>query len=123
MNVQQMVGWIEEGSLNQLESAWMQAIEGRRPIDTIECERVLKALVAAGQAETADTLGWALLTERVETLPRRQANELLFAVASGVPDGKECRSSATEYFQEHYADHPHFPVIMEAAGLQGSQSA
>ena len=85
-------------------------------------ERVLKALVTSGQADTADTFGWVVLTEKLEGLPPAKAKELLLAVSSGLPGSDDVREQIAGHFRTHYADHPHFQEILDASGLMGDQS-
>lgn len=120
MNAQEMKELIAEGKFSQLESAWMQATEESRPL--AEMIGVLEALVTAGKGDQAETLGWALLAQRVEQLPPLEALPIARAIVAAVPDSDELRSLAGELYSRSYTEHPELASILQASGLTEGQS-
>ncbi len=94
MDVEQTKSWIEAGRLDEVESAWMEALEREEAPE--EMAGVLEALVEADQLDAAETLGWALLEQRCEDRDVDEAAATARAVVSAVPVSDELRGQAGE---------------------------
>jgi transcription elongation GreA/GreB family factor len=121
MNSEQMKYLIENGKLDQLESAWMQAIEENCPL--AEMASVLELLVVKLQLNMAEVLGWTLVAQRLEALPPPEALAVAKAVVLAVPDSDELRTEAANLYRKVFAGHPHLEALLTASGLLGGQSA
>jgi transcription elongation factor GreA len=120
MNVEQIKEWIAAGECEAVESAWMDAIEGPHTPEAVG--EVLTALVEAGQAETAETLGWALLADQADRRPAEEVLELARAALLAVPDGGEIRSQTIELYRQVHGAHEHLDDLFQASGIGGGQA-
>ncbi|MGC9453738.1 MAG: GreA/GreB family elongation factor [Phycisphaerae bacterium] len=120
MNIEDLKALTEAGDADALETAWMEAVEEGTPGEQLA--PVLEKLVEAGELNTAETLGWALLAERAEKLSDERALEEAEAVVTAVPESDELRAQAGEVFRRAHGQHRHFEPIFEAAGLLSGQS-
>ena len=115
-----MLQMIAAGQIEELEAAWMMAVE--EGLAGQELAGVLEALVMAGQLDTAETLGWALLEERGAQFQGPEQLALAQTVVSAVPISDELRSQAGQFYRRQYGDHPHFDALLRASGLISGQS-
>jgi len=120
MNLEQINDWIAEGEFDEIESAWMAAAEAEGVFPPEDAAKVLEALVAADQADRAETLGWALLEERAERLAQAERLELAKAMAQAVPLSAELRQQACDLYRELSGPHPHFDALMRASELMNA---
>jgi transcription elongation GreA/GreB family factor len=120
MNVEQVKNWIGAGAYPPAEAAWMKAVE-EGGVQPDEAGDVLAAFVAAGRAETAETLGWALL-EQAETLEPQTALELAKVALLAVPDSRELRRQTAELYKKACAGRENFEAFFAASGLDADQS-
>ena len=67
MNVEQLKEIAASGNIQALEGAWLEAMTENAPAS--EMAAVLEALVAAERLDSAETLGWMLLAEKIEKAP------------------------------------------------------
>lgn len=120
MDIEQTKSWIDAGRLDEVESAWMEALErGEAPE---EMAGVLDALVEADQLDAAETLGWALLEQRCEDRDVDEAAATARAVVSAVPVSDELRAQAGEVYRRIHGGHEHFDTMLQASGLLSGQS-
>ncbi len=120
MEPDDMKSLVEAGDLDALETAWMEAVEEGRSAE--ELAGVLEKLVAAGELNTAETLGWALLAERGEKLSAERMLPEAEAVVTAVAESDELRAQAGEILRAVHGDHEHFEPVFQAAGLLSGQS-
>ena len=120
MNAEEMKQLVATAQWGQLETAWGAAIEGDCPLSGLA--EVLEAVAAAGKSETADVLGWMLLTDRCDRAPAAEAIDAARAALSVSPDNAELREMAVELYRKAFPEHPHLEVILKASGLAGGQS-
>lgn len=122
MNVERMNELIAAGEIDAVESAWMQAVEQNAPIEVLA--KVLAALVDAEHLDAAETMGWALLAERIEEHPGDPLAVLgvARAVVSAVPISDELRGQAAELYRQAHGRHERFEVLLKASGLLTGQS-
>jgi transcription elongation GreA/GreB family factor len=122
MNAKQWPAWVGSGRHNAVADEWMQAIEDGRDLPAEPCRKALEAMVAAGQGDTAETLGWATLSEGVPADKPARACALARAVVSALPDNAELRTAAERIYRQAHGEHEHFDALMAEAGLTGNQS-
>ncbi|NQU74745.1 MAG: GreA/GreB family elongation factor [Planctomycetes bacterium] len=120
MNIEAMMSMVEAGQMEQLEAAWIQAVDEHLAPASL-CE-VLTALVTADQLDTAETLGWELLAERAEQLAGEPLLSLAKSVVCCVPASDQLRSQAGHVYRGVFADNPDFDALLEASGLLSGQS-
>ncbi len=120
MSVKELLQSIEEGRMDTVESAWVQAVEADVPIE--ELATVLAALVKAEHLDTAETLGWEVLAERSEQLEGAALVKVARAVVTAVAISDQLRNQAMEIYRAHYADDEMFETFLSAAGLLSGQS-
>jgi transcription elongation factor GreA len=70
----------------------------------------------------ADTLGWTLLEDRIESLPPEKALEVAQAILPALSGDDEIRSASADLYRKVHGEKEHFETIMDAAGLEGNQS-
>jgi transcription elongation GreA/GreB family factor len=104
---------------DKLESAWLELIDSDVSLDGVG--EVLEAVVAADQAELAETLASTMLEVRMES-GAADVLDVARAVALAVPSSEELRSKAAELYRQAHGDHAHFDRLLAAAGLTGKQS-
>ncbi len=126
MNVEQMNEWIAAGLLDEIETAWLEAMETADGTDigaeAGESAEVLKSLVEAGHADAAETLAWTYLADRIDRFEPADALQVARAVVSAVPASDELRSQAAQLYRAIYDDSEHLDAILRASGLPGGQS-
>ena len=120
MNVKEIKQWIADGAANAVENAWMAGVDDQAP--PAETREVLECLVQAGQLEMAHTLGWLLLSETAERHGHDQALAVARQVLTAVPGNNEIRMMLAELYGQVYAQAENFDSILEASGLQDTQS-
>jgi transcription elongation GreA/GreB family factor len=120
MKLEQMLEMVSLSQVQELEAAWIVAIEEGMAQEDLG--RVLEALVAAGQLNSAETLGWALLEDRGSSLAGEKLLSLAQAVVTAVQVSDELRSQAAQLYRKHYSQHPHFDALLRASGLISGQS-
>ena len=120
MSESRMLELVECGQMEELEAAWIQAVEGGAAV--AELSGVLTALVAAGQLNMAETLGWELLAERTEQPAGEDALDVARAVVSSVPESDQLRGQAGQAYRDSFGSHIHFDGILGASGLLSGQS-
>lgn len=120
MTLENMLAMVAAGQIQELEAAWILAVEEGMPQEDLG--RVLEALVVAGHLDAAETLGWALLEDRGSQLKGRHLLSLAQAVVAAVQVSDQLRSQAAELYRQHYPDHPHLDALLRASGLVSGQS-
>jgi len=120
MNAQEMRELIETAQWDELESAWMDAIEAGTPAEDLAA--VLEALAAADKLDLAETLGWMLLEDRAERHGPAEALEVAKAVVSAVAISDELRTRAAELYRQAHPGHEHLDDLLAASGLTSGQS-
>ena len=120
MNVDNMLAMIAAGQVQELEAAWMAAVEAGLPPEDLA--RVLEALVAGGHLNTAETLGWALMEERGEGLSPQEQISLVQVIVTAVQVSDQLRGQAAQAYRQHFSSHPHFEALLRASGLMSGQS-
>lgn len=111
---------IAAGDMAGVETAWMQIAEGTEPVAPAIAREVVEALASAGQAELAETLGWALLEERRGRTPSAEALGLAKAMAQAVPGGREIRQQLADLYRAAFGRHQHFEVLLRVSDLLGA---
>jgi transcription elongation factor GreA len=119
MNIQQINKWLNSGNTKEAENLWMGAIEDSPPPERVQ--ETLAAFVKSGAAETAETLGWALLDAHSDA-PKEQTLAYAKAALLGVPESEELRKQAISLYQGLHSEHENFTEIWTSAGLDGNQS-
>jgi transcription elongation factor GreA len=119
MNIKRIKDCIGKGAWKEAENLWMSAVgDNPRP----EAVRdVLEAFVEAGRAETAETLGWALLDAHSDAEPAVTV-QLAMAALLAAADSDELRNQTAELIKLAYADAENFQDIYDSAGLETGQS-
>lgn len=120
MNTRQICEHIAQGQLDKAEALWMDALDDAITPD--EVGEVLGAMNEAGQAETGETMGWALL----DAQSQRPAEELLNmaeAAWQALPDSEELRRQTAALSRQVFGEHPEFDRIFSSAGVETGQSA
>ncbi|MBN1943288.1 MAG: GreA/GreB family elongation factor [Phycisphaerae bacterium] len=119
MDVENIKNCLGRGAFREAESAWMDAIE--TPLQPGEVQESLQAFVEAGKAETAETLGWAMLEQSGQ---REPADVLALAKAAllAVPSSEELRKQTAELYKRVHGGREHFDAIYASAGLETGQS-
>lgn len=120
MNIKEYKQWIHAGSTNTIESAWLVAMDANQPV--AQMREVLDLLNRSKMSELADTLGWTLLEDRIESLEPEEALEVVKVILPALSGEEEVRSATAEVYRKVHGDHEHFDTIMDAAGLEGNQS-
>jgi len=120
MNVKQMQDLIANGKFSAVESAWLDAMEQRAPLEEM-CE-VLRNMIDAGRAAEAETMATTYLAESVEQRPPAEALDIARGVALAVPDSREVRKQTVELYRAVHGEHEHFGVFLAESGLEGDQS-
>ncbi len=120
MTLENMLAMVAAGQIQELEAAWIAAVEAGLPQEDLA--RVLEALVAGGHLDTGETLGWALLEDRGGQLTADKQISLAQAIVAAVPVSDELRTQAAEIYRREFASHPHFEALMQASGLISGQS-
>jgi len=121
MTADEMKALIAEEAWDELETAWVEAVEAGA--DAAELAGVLSALVGADRLDSAETLGWMLLTDRAEKLPPAQALAAARAVVAAVADSDELRTETARLYRAAHGAAEHFDAVLEASGLLGGQTA
>jgi transcription elongation GreA/GreB family factor len=121
MNATQMKELIAASKIDQLESAWIEAVSSA--IGHEELSDVLGALVASGRQEEAQTLAMILLEERSAHMPPGEAIKVARSVLLAVPGSGQLREYVLPIFEKVYGSHPLYRQILASSGLSGSQSA
>ena len=119
LNVEQLKDMVAAGQWAALESAWMQAAEEDLGVEPLTA--LLEQVVAAGQLDLAETLGWTLLEVRGQKLPAEGQLGVAKAVSSAVADSDELRSRAAGLYEQLHGRHEHFKAILQASGLLSGQ--
>jgi len=120
MNVEQLKEIAASGNIQALEGAWLEAMTENAPAS--EMAAVLEALVAAERLDSAETLGWMLLAEKIEKAPPVEALEAAKLVVAAVPISDQLRHQAAELYHQVYPRHAHLQALLEASGLLSGQS-
>ena len=120
MTLEEVRELLTAGQWEELESAWALAIEADVP--AAEMAAILEAVVAAGQDDLAEVLGWMYLADRAEKLAPQAALEIARAVVRAVPAGRELRAEACELYRRLHGGHEHFEALLSASGLAAEQS-
>ena len=117
MTTKQMLDLIETAKWDRLESAWLKAIDGDTSLEGMAS--VLAALVAADQTDLAETLGWMLLENSLETASPQKALDVARAVVSAAPGSGELRTQTADLYRTLHGAHPQFDRLLAASGLTG----
>lgn len=120
MKADNMMAMVAGGQGKALENAWVRAVENDMPIE--ELDRVLQALIKAGNAELADTFAWEMLSDRQERLEGQALLKTARVAALAAPDNEDVRKQAADVYRKIHGSHPHFDAMLEASGLLGGQS-
>ena len=112
---------LDAGQSGQVEALWNQAAQAGAAVE--ELAAALELLVAAGQTDLAEMLGWTLLDQRAGKLPAPEALEAAKRFLLAVPDSQELRQLAAELYQKTFARQEHFEAMLSVSGLLGGQSA
>lgn len=120
MNVQRLKEMIAAANYSAVEDAWMQAAQEAAPLR--ELSAVLEALAAAGQAELAQTMAWAVLAEQADTPDPGKTLELAKAFVLAVPGSDDLRQQTADLYRKVHGNHPQFDALLKVSGLLGGQS-
>ena len=120
MNRQRIDEMIAASKFSAVEDAWMNAAQEGVP--PRELASVLEALVAASQAELAQTLAWAFLAEKAESLEPAKMLELAKALVLAVPQSDDLRKQTADLYRKVHGTHAQFETLMTTSGLLGGQS-
>lgn len=120
MKLHQLKELAASGKPDAIESAFLESIQEGMAI--IDLASALEAVVSAGKADVAETLAWTLLSERSASLEPRAALEQTNALLLAVPSSDELRRQSADLYRKVFAGHPQLDVLLQASGLQGSQS-
>lgn len=118
MDIEKIKNSIGRGAFQEAENVFMDALE-----DTVTPKQILEALgafVAEGKADTAETLGWALLDAHSDS-PKEQTLKLAKAALLVLSESKELRQQTAELYKQVYSDHPKFDEVYKSAGLETGQ--
>lgn len=118
MDVEQIKDYIGTGQFKQAEEAWMNALNDR--VDPAAVGKVLSILVEAGQTDSAETMGWALLDAHADA-PPDETLAVAQAALLAVPDSDELRSQVAELLKQNWAGRPRFEELYQTAGLETGQ--
>jgi len=118
MDIEKIKNSIGRGAFQEAENVFMDALE-----DTVTPKQIneaLKAFVAEGKTETAETLGWALLDAHSDA-PKEQTLELAKAALLILTTSQELRKQTAELCKEVHSDNPRFDEVYQSAGLETGQ--
>jgi transcription elongation GreA/GreB family factor len=119
MNISKIEKLIGSGDWKAAEDLWMEGIADNPAPDKVR--EALDLFVQAGKADTAETLGWALLDAHGDADPANVL-ELAKAALLGAPDSEELRNQACELYKKVHGGSEPFETIWKAAGLDTGQT-
>ncbi|MCY2931390.1 MAG: GreA/GreB family elongation factor [Planctomycetota bacterium] len=120
MKLEQIKTYIAQGDLGAVEDAWMAAMEAHQ--SPAQMLPALEMLVAAGQAQTAETLAGMLMSEALEKLEPAGVLEVARTILPAVSGAGDVRGKLVAVYRQVYSDRPEFPVMLRLSGLEATQS-
>lgn len=121
MEVQAIRRCIGTGNLTEAENLWMAGLD--QPISPKDVGEILSTLVEKDKVETAEALGWALISEKASAgATPAQLLPIAKAALLAVPSSAEILSQVAEMYRAVHGQAEHFDAIYEAAGLEKGQS-
>ena len=116
VEVKSLLKLVASGGYRNVEEAWMAAVEDPET-KLPQLVPVLKALVKAGQTESAELLGWSTVSEARERLNPPACLDLIKSMFIAVPDSEDLRAELIDQYKIVHADLPHIDQLIQACGL------
>ena len=104
-----------------LETAWLAAIDQPDAMPD-QMLPVIDAVVEAGQAKLAETMGWAWLSSMKELHSARDALTLGRGLLLRLPDGEQLRDEILDLYKKTHNDHPELEKWVDRSGLKAEKS-
>jgi transcription elongation GreA/GreB family factor len=116
-DVENMLKLVASGGYGKVEEAWSAAIE-EADTELAGLVPVLKALVKAGQTESAELLAWSTVAVARERMEPEECLQFIKEMFVAVPEGDDLREELIAQYKTVYADLANIDQLIEASGLE-----
>ncbi|UCG32437.1 MAG: GreA/GreB family elongation factor [Phycisphaerales bacterium] len=116
-DVENMLKLVASGGYGKVEEEWSAAIEDA-DTELSGLVPVLRALVKAGQTESAELLAWSTVSPARDRLEPEECLALIKEMFIAVPEGDDLRDELITQYKTVHADVANIDQLIQACGLE-----